>query len=116
MMLCILLLPFFGLHGLFHLELLGHVNTPLHGRPRCNGVHPLLDVGKRLGFDARPFRPVDPAEAAEVRDGVFVADQVRLGRAVFLTLRGQAIVQDFIQALGLGLVAIDTVLDLLGSV
>jgi hypothetical protein len=65
------------------------------------------------------FRKLTPRENTNVAQSVLVPDQVRrlaLGDAVDLALRREAVVQHLVQALGLGLVAVDGVGDLLGGV
>jgi hypothetical protein len=60
-----------------------------------------------------------PRENANVTQSELVADQVRslAGRDVVdLTLRCETVVQHLVEALGLGLVAVDGVWDLLGGV
>ena len=60
-----------------------------------------------------------PRENANVTQSVLVADQVRrftFGDVVDIALRRQTVVQHLVQALGLGLVAVDGVGDLLGGV
>ena len=60
-----------------------------------------------------------PRENANITQSVLVADQVRRlagGDVVDFALRREAVVQHLVQALGLGLVAVDGVGDLLGGV
>jgi hypothetical protein len=60
-----------------------------------------------------------PRENANVTQSVLVPDQIRrftFGDLVDLALRRETVVQHLVQALGLGLVAVDGVGDLLGGV
>ena len=108
------------LHRLLHLrEIIRHTHALVDRRPLLDRLQPGLDLRERGRFDARPLAPVDPGEHADVAERVLVADEVRgfaVGDAVGFALRGEAVVENLVEAFGLGLVAVDGVVDFLGGV
>ena len=91
----------------------------MDSRPLFDRLQPSLNLRERRRFNARPLAPVDPREDADVAEGVLVADEVRgfaVRDAVGLALRGEAVVEDLVEAFGFGLVAVDSVVDLLRGV
>lgn len=76
MMFRILLLALLRLHSLLHLKLVRNINSLLHRRPLLNILQPRFHVWIRFKRNPCPFGPVDPAENANVCNGVFVADDV----------------------------------------
>jgi hypothetical protein len=108
------------LHRLLHLpKIIRHVHALLNRRPLLNVFHPKFDFRVRGRFDARPLAPVDPAEDADVAESEFVADEVGGGgggEVVRFALRGEAVVEDLVEAVGFGLVPVYGVWDLFGGV
>ena len=108
------------LHRLLHLrEIIRHVHALINSRPLLNRLQPNLNLRERGRFDARPLAPVDPGEHADVAERVLVADEVRgfaAGDAVGCALRGEAVVEDLVEAFGFGLVAVYGVGDFFGGI
>nr|POE93490.1 hypothetical protein CFP56_19502 [Quercus suber] len=75
---------------------------------------PFRDRRKGSDFDARPLGPVDPAEAAEIRDGVLGPHEPEALARGFL--RRETGVEHAVEPRRLGLVAGDGVGDFLGGV
>jgi hypothetical protein len=105
---------------LLHLpKIIRHIHALLNRRPLLNVFHPKFDFRVRGRFDARPLAPVDPAEDADVAESEFVADEVGGGgggEVVRFALRGEAVVEDLVEAVGFGLIAVYRVGDFFGGV
>ena len=107
-------------HRLLHLrEIIRHIHALVDSRPLLNRLQPSLDLRELTRLDARPLAPVDPREDAYVGESVLVADEVgglAGGDAVGCALGGEAVVEDLVEAVGFGLVAVYRVVDLFGGV
>lgn len=88
-----------------HLKRIRHIHAALHALAPLDPLQPALQRGERRRLHARPLGPVDPAEAAQVRDAELAADEPAA------RLRGEPVVEDLVEALGFGLVAGDGVVD-----
>jgi len=75
---------------------------------------PLLHFREGLRWQTRPFRPVDPGKATEIRDRVLSSHEPQsLTRGL---LRLQTVIEDLVQTFALGLIAIDRIVNLLRGV
>lgn len=108
-MLSILLLSLLRLHSLLHLKLVRHVTPLLRRRAAVDLRHPLLNLRIRLCRHSRPLRPIDPAEARQVRNRILAADEPEALTRGLLGL--ETIIQHFVEPFRLRLVAVDSVVD-----
>lgn len=108
------------LHRLLHLrEIIRHIHALVDRWPLLNRLQPDFHFGESSRFHARPLAPVGPREDTDVAQRVLLADQVRgfaVRDGVDFALRGETVVEDLVEALGFGLVAVDGVGEFFGGV
>lgn len=103
-----------GAHDFLHLEFIRNVDSFLHSRTCFNSFHPSFNRRERLDLNTSPRTEVDPRETGDICNTELVADKPET--LTSLLLLSKTVVQDLVKTLGLGLVAVDAVLDLLRSV
>lgn len=102
------------LHAFPQLELIRDIHPSLHRIAVLNSLEPLLELLERIRVDARPSGPVDPGKARDVCYAVLSTDDPEALASGLLFL--EAVVEDLVQTLCLGLVAVYGILDFLWSI